>query len=122
LSIPQNLNDCQGSAFACRNPARRYNHHTSALSQWQIVTTLQANIQGAHQGMHQGMDSQGMHTTPTLNRMNMIAPIITDIPRLIRTVLHHNPQANFQVGFTSLSICYFSFFVFSKFQASQFIE
>ena len=35
-----------------------------------------------------------------------IAPIITNIPRLIRNVRHHNPQANLQVGFTSLSICY----------------
>jgi hypothetical protein len=53
----------------------------------------------------QGM-SQGMSDKPTAVR---IAPIITDIPRPIRNILHHNPQANLQVGFTSLSICSLSF-------------
>ncbi len=103
--MPQNLNHCQGSEFACRNPSRRCSHHTLVLSTIANLTTLQATIQRAHQGMHQGMSSQGLHTTSIEYRKNRIAPIITAIPRLIRNILHHNPQANFQVGFTSLSIC-----------------
>ncbi|MCJ7791942.1 MAG: hypothetical protein MUP49_06025 [Dehalococcoidia bacterium] len=101
MSIPQNLNDHHGSEFTCHNPSRRCNHHTLALSA----------IAHRHNapGNHPQRDSQGMHTTPNKNRMDRITPIITDIPRLIRNIRHHNPQANLQVGLTSLSICSFSF-------------
>jgi len=107
--MPQNLNDCQGSEFACRNPSRRCSHHTLVLSTIANLTTLQATIQRTHQGMHQCMSSQGPHTTSIEYRKNRITPIITDIPRPIRNIFHHNPQANLQVGFTSLSICFLSF-------------
>ena len=111
MSIPQNLNHHHSSGFACRNTSQRCNHHTLTLS---AIANLHHNpgnhSKRAYQGMHQGIRSlQGMIVTPTANR---IAPIITNIPRLIRNIRHHNPQANFQVGFTSLSICFFSFFVF----------
>jgi hypothetical protein len=47
-------------------------------------------------------NSQGKNVvTPIANR---IAEIITAIPRLIRNIRHHMPQANLQVGLTSLSI------------------
>jgi hypothetical protein len=66
--------------------------------------------QRVRQGMHQGINSpQGMIATPTAIR---IAVIITPIPKLIRNIRHHNPQANFQVGLTSLSICFSSFLRF----------
>jgi hypothetical protein len=42
----------------------------------------------------------------------MIAPTTTDIPRPIKNIRHHNPQANLQVGLTSLSIQAFSFLFF----------
>lgn len=54
---------------------------------------------------YQGM-SQGMSDTPTKTRINVI---IRPIPRVIRNIRHHKPQANLQVGLTSLSICSFSF-------------
>jgi hypothetical protein len=53
-------------------------------------------FKGAYQNI-----SQGMIDTPIRNRTNVI---IAPIPRLIRNQRHHNPQANLQVGFTSLSI------------------
>jgi hypothetical protein len=47
-------------------------------------------------------NNQGKNVvTPIANR---IAEIITAIPRLMRNIRHHIPQASLQVGLTSLSI------------------
>jgi hypothetical protein len=45
--------------------------------------------------------AQGISDMPT---KNMISPITADIPKLIRNILQNNPQANLQVGLTSLFI------------------
>ena len=56
----------------------------------------------------------GMSDTPT---KNIITLNNADIPRPIRNILHHNPQASLQVGLTSLFIYSSSFlfiFVYNK--------
>ena len=52
---------------------------------------------------------QSVNGTANKNRINKT---IADTPKLIRVIRHHNPQANLQVGLTSLSICSFSFSCF----------
>jgi hypothetical protein len=108
LSIPQNFHSYHRSTFIIRWATAASSRHTFVLSP--ITNRHNApgddskSYQGTHQGMDQFIDPHGMTVTPTAHR---IAAIIANIPRLIRNIRHHIPQANFQVGFTSLSI-YFS--------------
>jgi hypothetical protein len=65
------------------------------------------NTQGNHSEKAYQHVNQGKIDKPIA--ATVIAPIIKPIPKLIRNIRHHIPQANFQVGLTSLSICSFSF-------------